>query len=217
MQVFITGGTGYLGRPLIERLLRRGIRVRALVRPGSERKVPAGAEAIIGDPLSETVYRENLTPADTVVHLLGTPKPAPWKGREFREVDQPAALAAVCGATANMVGHFIYVSVAHPAPIMKAYIQVRQNCERALEASGLPATILRPWYVLGPGHWWPYLLVPVYKLLETCNPTRERALQLGLVSHEQMLAALEWSIVHPNEKGSRVLDVPRIRELGKRG
>jgi hypothetical protein len=26
--------------------------------------------------------------------------------------------------------------------------------------SGLNTTILRPWYVLGPGHYWPYLLKP---------------------------------------------------------
>ena len=40
--VFVTGGTGYLGRPLIRELLIRGHTVRALVRPGSEKKLPAG-------------------------------------------------------------------------------------------------------------------------------------------------------------------------------
>ena len=49
--VFTTGGTGYMGRQLIGQLLARGHKVRALVRKGSEAKVPAGAEAVIGDAL----------------------------------------------------------------------------------------------------------------------------------------------------------------------
>ncbi|HEX5135208.1 MAG TPA: NmrA family NAD(P)-binding protein, partial [Thermoanaerobaculia bacterium] len=35
--VFVAGGTGYIGRPLVAALLARGHGVRALVRPGSER------------------------------------------------------------------------------------------------------------------------------------------------------------------------------------
>ena len=46
--VFITGGTGYLGRPLIAQLLARGHQVRALVRPGSESKVPKGVPLFWG-------------------------------------------------------------------------------------------------------------------------------------------------------------------------
>ena len=41
--VFVTGGTGYIGRPLVAELLRRGHSVRALVRPGSGGSLPDGA------------------------------------------------------------------------------------------------------------------------------------------------------------------------------
>jgi uncharacterized protein YbjT (DUF2867 family) len=61
----------------------------------------------------------------------------------------------VAAAEANRFQHFVYVSVAHPAPAMKAYIEVRSRCEEIIRASGLNTTILRPWYVLGPGHYWP--------------------------------------------------------------
>src|SRR5688500_13099330 len=50
-EVFVTGGTGYLGRALIDALIRRGHRVRALTRPGSETKVPAGAQSVTGNAL----------------------------------------------------------------------------------------------------------------------------------------------------------------------
>jgi uncharacterized protein YbjT (DUF2867 family) len=60
--------------------------------------------------------------------------------------------ASVSAASKAGIQHFIYVSVAHPAPVMKAYIAARSEAESLLKQSGLNSTILRPWYVLGPGH-----------------------------------------------------------------
>ena len=68
--------------------------------------------------------------------------------------------------------HVVYVSVAQPAPMMHAYIAVRAEGEAALAASGLTATVLRPWYVLGPGHWWPLTLVPLYAIARLLPSTR---------------------------------------------
>ena len=36
--------------------------------------------------------------------------------------------------------------------------------ERLIRESRIPATFVRPWYVLGPGHRWPMLLKPMYAL-----------------------------------------------------
>ena len=111
--------------------------------------------------------------------------------------------------------HYVYVSVAHPAPIMRDYIDVRRDCEEAIRRAGLVATIIRPWYILGPGHWWPLALVPIYRLLERVPATREAATRLGLVTIRDMLAALRWSIEHPPVT-TRVVEVPEIRALGRR-
>jgi uncharacterized protein YbjT (DUF2867 family) len=108
------------------------------------------------------------------------------------------------------IRHFVYLSVAHPAPMMHAYIAVRSQCEAAIESAGINATILRPWYVLGPGHRWPYLLVPIYKLAELLPPTRDGALRLGLVTLEQMTSALTVAVENP-VVGRRVVTVPEIR------
>ena len=70
------------------------------------------------------------------------------------------------------------------------------------------ATILRPWYVLGPGHRWPYLLLPVYKLMEMLPATREGATRLGLVTLDQMVAALIDAVETPAH-GVRMLEVPK--------
>src|SRR5215831_3423834 len=116
---FVTGGTGYIGRPLIEALLTRGYSVHALVRPGSEARLPPGATPVPGDALDAGSFAAAIPPRATIV----------------------------------------------------------------------PATILRPWYVLGPGHRWPYLLVPVYALLRQIPATRAAAERLGLVTLGQMIAA----------------------------
>jgi uncharacterized protein YbjT (DUF2867 family) len=94
--------------------------------------------------------------------------------------------------------------------MMHAYIAVREECEAAIEHAGLNATILRPWYVLGPGHWWPYLLVPMYKAAELVPTTREGARRLGLVTLEQMTSALTVAVENPVQ-GRRVVTVPEIR------
>lgn len=94
--------------------------------------------------------------------------------------------------------------------MMQAYIAVRTECEAAIESASLNATILRPWYVLGPGHRWPYLLLPIYKLSELLPSTRAGAQRLGLVTLEQMISALTVAVEHPIS-GIRVMTVPDIR------
>ena len=208
--VFVTGGSGYMGRKLIPRLLERGHEVRALVRPGSEKKLPLGCIPVFGNALDGASYREQIAPADTFVQLVGVAHPSPAKTEEFRRIDLVSGLGAVRAAKAAGIRHFVYLSVAHPAPMMRAYIAVRSECEAAIESAGLNATILRPWYVLGPGHRWPYFLLPIYKLAELLPQTREGAQRLGLVTLEQMTNTLTVAVENPAQ-GIQVMSVPDIR------
>ena len=130
--VFVTGGTGLMGRNLIAELVRRGHVVKALVRRGSERKLPQGCQAIVGDALDKNSYA--------------------------------------------------------------SYV----------------ATILRPWYVLGPGRRWPVILKALYWVMGLIPSTRESAERLGLVTLEQMVATLVRSVENPPQ-GVRILSVPEIR------
>jgi len=208
--VFVTGGTGYLGRPLIAQLLRAGHQVRAVARSESIGKLPQGCHAIAGNALDADTYRDHIEPARTFVQLVGVAHPSPSKANEFRDIDLASAGGAIQAARQSGVEHFVYVSVAHPAPMMKSYIEVRVQCEQMIRESGMNATILRPWYVLGPGHRWPYTLLPMYWLMELVPATRAGARRLGLVTHRQMVLALYDAIAHP-AKGVRIVEVPEIR------
>lgn len=96
--------------------------------------------------------------------------------------------------------------------MMHAYIAVRTECEAAIDSAGLNATILRPWYVLGLGHRWPYVLLPIYKVAELVPQTRDGARRLGLVTLEQMLRALTFAVENPVQ-GTRLMEAPEIRSV----
>ena len=209
--VFVTGGTGYIGRALVDALLARGHAVVVLTRPESERKVPDTARRVLGNALEAASFADAIPRDATVVHLVGTPRPSPAKAAEFERVDLPSIRATVAAAVQARAQHLVYVSVAHPAPVMRVYIAVRREGEALVATSGIPATILRPWYVLGPGHRWPYVLVPAYAVLRRLPATREGAERLGLVTHEQMVAALVRVVEAPPAGGVRIVEVPEIR------
>lgn len=200
-----------MGRALIPELLKRGHLVRALVRRGSESKLPAGCTVITGDPLDRATFIEQIRPADTFVQLVGVAHPSPAKAKEFRTVDLQSARESIAAASEAGIEHFVYVSVAQPAPIMQAYIEARAEGEALLRSSGLRrATILRPWYVLGRGRQWPRLLLPVYWILERLPSKRETARRLGLVTDKEMLGALVSVVENPTD-GIRTLSVPDIK------
>jgi len=164
----------------------------------------------VGDALQKDSFASSIAPADTFVQLVGVTHPNPAKKDEFRAIDLGSARVAISAAREAGVRHFVYVSVAQPASVMKFYIAVRAEGEKMVRESGIPATVLRPWYVLGPGRRWPLVLVPLYWVLGLLPPTRESARRLGLVTLEQMVATLLAAIESPPE-GVRILGVPEIR------
>ena len=209
--VFVTGGTGYIGTRLVPALLARGHRVRALTRTQSVDRVAAGAVTLIGDALDYHSFVAALGPSDTLVHLVGTPHPGPAKAAEFLRVDLASVQASVTAAREAGIAHFIYISVARPAPVMAAYIAARAAGEQAIADARLTATVLRPWYVIGPGHRWPLLLVPFYAVAELVPAWREGARRLGLVTLDQIVRAIVRAVEQPPPSGTiRIVDVEGI-------
>lgn len=215
INILVTGGTGYIGGNLIPRLLARGHRVRVLARAESAARVPAGATAVLGDALDADCVGAALEGIDAAIHLVGTAHPSPSKADLFEKVDLVSIRAAVSAAKRRGTSHLIYVSVAHPAPIMQSYLWVRTLGEAMIREAELTATILRPWYVLGQGRRWPLLLKPFYQLAELFQATRATAERLGLVTIEEMVQALVRAVEHPPMPGRRrIVEVPDIRAAG---
>src|SRR5579872_4192946 len=106
-----------MGQRLSQELIRRGHAVRGLVRRGSEKLLAPGCEGVTGDPLDAATYQRHVAGADTFVHLVGVSHPGPAKAAQFRTIDLRSAREAVLAASSAGIRHFVYVSVAHPAPV----------------------------------------------------------------------------------------------------
>src|SRR5215469_16502109 len=107
-RIFITGGTGYMGRALLPILVARGHHVRALARPGSEERLPDNVEKVVGNPLETGAYAHHVPPSDTFVHLIGVAHPGPSNTKAFWEVDFVGAQVALKAAVDAGVRNFVY-------------------------------------------------------------------------------------------------------------
>src|SRR4051812_725838 len=108
-KIFLTGGTGYMGRRFIPLLAERGHSITAIVRPGSENKLPIGAHAVAGNALDTASLKKALGDCDTWVQLIGTPHPAPWKAKQFRAIDFRAVTASVAALPESKIKHYVYL------------------------------------------------------------------------------------------------------------
>ncbi len=213
--VFITGGTGYIGTRLIKALQQQGgYRIRAIARKTSAHKLPIGCEIIEADALVADTYKHFILANSIFIHLVGVPHPSPSKKEKFKSIDLRSIEEACKAAVYADVSHFIYLSVAqYPSRIMKEYQLVRLAGENLLKQSGLTSSFIRPWYVLGPGHWWPVLLIPFYKLLSFWPATKEIVTQQGLVTLKQMVHTLLFAVRNPPAEKLTIYTVPDIKKI----
>jgi nucleoside-diphosphate-sugar epimerase len=210
--VFITGATGYIGSRLVKLLINKGYGVIALVRKGSEHKIPIGAEAVVGDPFDPRTFKNHIPAGCVYVQLLGVPHPSPKKAQQFKEIDLRSVKASADAASDAGVAHMIYVSVAMmPSTFMQAYQAVRKEGEQYCVKKSLNCTFIRPWYVLGPGHNWPLLLLPFYGLAELVPARRIKAREMGLVTIKQMLDTLIQAI-EEDPQPLRLIEIKDIRQ-----
>ena len=215
-EIFITGGTGYMGSRLIPRLLARGYSVNALVRKGSEQKVPSGCGQVIADPFDPAAFQDRIPPGSTFIQLLGVSHPSPKKKEQFRSIDLRSVKSSAMAARHAGVQHFIYVSVAQiPTKVMQDYQLCRAEGEESVLATKIPATFIRPWYVTGPGHYWPLALLPLFKVLEWLPATSEKAKALRLVSIRQMINALLYAVENKPSSGADNIEIDRIRKMNQ--
>lgn len=85
MKVFITGGTGFVGTNLTERLVNKGWKVSVLTRAGgrADRVLP-GVTFVEGNPVQEGSWQEKLAEHDMVINLAGASLFHRWS-RDYKE------------------------------------------------------------------------------------------------------------------------------------
>jgi uncharacterized protein YbjT (DUF2867 family) len=126
MTILVTGGTGILGRPTVTLLANAGRDVRILSRH-------AGEGRVVGDLTRGTGLDAALAGIDTVLHLATSASK-----RDIAQTSRLVAAAAAAGVT-----HLVYISIVGVDLVPYVYYRAKLACEKAIEQSGIPFTILR--------------------------------------------------------------------------
>jgi nucleoside-diphosphate-sugar epimerase len=146
--VAITGGTGFVGKRLIDLALQQGHTVRALARrPQAPRD---GVTWITGALDTEDALPRLLDGADAAIHVAGIVN-APTRAA-FATGNIEGTRAMVEAALAGGPARFIHVSsLSAREPGLSNYGWSKRGGEDAVAASTLDWTIVRPPAVYGPG------------------------------------------------------------------
>lgn len=147
MTVAVTGGTGFVGRAVLEEAAARGLALRALTRRAQD---PApGLEWVRGDLGDTDALARLVRGAQAVLHIAGVVNAA--DPAEFIEGNVQGTRRLVEAAQAAGVTRFVLVSsIAAREPDLSQYGHSKREGERIVEASGLDWTIIRPPAVYGP-------------------------------------------------------------------
>lgn len=169
--VFLTGGTGLLGRYLIPILRARGYRLRVLLRPTSDRTglEGSGGEFVPGDLREPAGFRAALAGARSLIHLAAI---VAGSRKELLETNWRGTAALIRAAQAAGVERIVHLSSlgAKPEPRFP-YAYSAWLAEQEVLNSGLQYIIFRPAILVGPGDpftstlWrmarsWPVMLLP---------------------------------------------------------
>jgi uncharacterized protein YbjT (DUF2867 family) len=157
MRVVVAGGTGFIGREIVSRLLEEGRVEVAVTTRYPERPDPWDGrvqkiQAFAGDVVS---LGKAFTGADTVVQAIQFPNHPvedPAKGRTYMETDGRGTPLAVSVAKKLGVRRFVYLSGAGAGKgLAQPWFKAKDLAEAAIRESGMEYGILRPSWIYGPG------------------------------------------------------------------
>lgn len=178
MNVFLTGGTGYLGEHLVRRLAAAGHRVRVLVRDPVRAAYLAahpGVELVPGDVTRSDSWREALAEADALVHAAGVVASWARDPSNFDAVNVRATLDLVDAARERgtprilVTGSLFALGPSDPGTVADEsrvggsrpaltrandYVRTKRLAAEALwerQRQGHPVTVAFPTILLGPG------------------------------------------------------------------
>lgn len=153
--VLVVGGTGFLGRHVLQVFLDRGQRVRCLARrPERSPDLPAAVEVVQGDMLDPAAVARAAGGVRAVIFCVHTlsRQPAAGDGLDFMAVEEAGLRAVVAACRAQQVERVLYVtSLGVAADAASTWLRGRARTEQLLLDSGLAATVVRPGMIVGRG------------------------------------------------------------------
>ncbi|ALN84794.1 short chain dehydrogenase family protein [Lysobacter capsici] len=138
MTILVTGATGKIGRHVIQQLIQRGAKPRALVRDPTAAALPDAVDVVQGDMLDVDALRRGFEGVSTLFLLNAV------AADEFTQ-----ALITLNVAREAGVKRLVYLSVIHSDRYVNVpHFAGKFGVERMIEQMGFNATILRPAYFM---------------------------------------------------------------------
>jgi uncharacterized protein YbjT (DUF2867 family)/membrane protease YdiL (CAAX protease family) len=148
VKVAVAGGSGFIGRHVVEALRARGHEVRVIAR--GRRGTPLGAELFACDLARADLPADALCGCDAAVNLAGIKREQ--GAQTFEAVHVGATRRLIAAARAAGLRRLVHVSVVCARPdAASSYHETKWRAEQAVRESALDFTILRPAVVYGPG------------------------------------------------------------------
>ena len=163
--ILVTGGTGFVGHNLVQRMRKEGMPVRALVRNPDRAWAlkDLGVDLVQGDIADKASLEKAAAGVERVVHLVGIIQES--RGVTFQGVHVDGTRNLLEAAKKAGVRHFFYMSSLGTRPGAKsAYHKTKWEAEESVRASGIPFTILRPSLIFGKGDGFTTRLTQAIKL-----------------------------------------------------
>ena len=154
MKVLVTGGTGYVGRTLREKLREQGHDVRLMVRQQSVHKIGAGEgyEVVEGDVLESHACLKAVDGCAAVVNLVGIIREYPNEGTTYVAMHTEATFNVLDAARRSGVDRFVHMSALGARPDARSkYHTTKFEAEEIVKNSGLRWTVFRPAVIFDRG------------------------------------------------------------------
>lgn len=151
MKIFLTGGTGFVGREILAQLLQSGHSVRALVRNKEALDKQKRLEAVVGDITDATSLANLLHGCDAIINLVGIIREFSKHGITFKRLHIEATQNMLWAANQQGISRFLQMSANGTcANARTGYHKTKWAAEQLVRQSGLAWTIFRPSLIFGP-------------------------------------------------------------------
>ena len=154
MKVFVTGATGFVGREVVKQLVAAGHDVKALVREGSEDKLPVRerVEIVNGDATDADSLDGPLSGCDAAIHLIGIIREYRDRGITFKKLHVETTENIIEACLDQGVSRYLHMSSNGTRENgSTAYHRTKWQAEELVRESELQWTIFRPSLIFGPG------------------------------------------------------------------
>jgi NADH dehydrogenase len=205
MKVFLTGGTGFVGREVLRQLVASGHTVRALVRSGSEDKLVAkkNVEIYSGDVTDASSLVGALTGCDAVIHLVGIIREFPGRGVTFKKTHVTATenILEACGEQG--VSRYLHMSSNGTRERgSTAYHRTKWQAEGLVRASALDWTLFRPSLIFGSGSEFVSMIADLIRRLPVVPVIGDGQYRMQPVAVEQVAASFVNALEMPETIGA---------------